>query len=160
MKDMVSGMFMIGVALILCAANFRAGGFHLVLDGLGPAWILLKRLWVPLVLMFIITGQAQIVIGRHMEVLKLWLAGEKGIFGCFAAGIFSPGGITVFPIVKNMWEMDMSKRALLAFLVSTQVVNWQMMMFRLPVLGWTITGILFLIGFGYAVLFAILMMIV
>ncbi len=134
---------MLVVLLFLCGLNFKAGGLKTVFDGIFASGQLGKKFLPPLILMFFIAGQADVFIHRYTEVLKIWLAGQKGILGSWMAGLVVPGGMSFFPIVQEMWEEGLNKGPLLMFLLSVQMLNWQTLMFRIPLLGPKLTGILY-----------------
>jgi len=134
---------MLAVLILLAVLNYRDGGVKAISDGIFASGNLSKKFLPPLVLMFFIAGQAEIFVYRYMEILKSWLAGQKGILGSWAAGLLVPGGMSFFPIVQKMWEDGLNKGPLLMFLLAVQMLNWQTLMFRIPLLGPKLAGILY-----------------
>ncbi len=138
-----NAIIMLAVLFLLGGLNFKAGGLKTVLDGVLASGHLSKKFLPPLVLMFFIAGQAEVFVYRYMEILKSWLVGQKGILGSWAAGIVVPGGMSFFPIVQKMWEDGLNKGPLLIFLLAVQMLNWQTLMFRIPLLGPKLAGVLY-----------------
>jgi uncharacterized membrane protein YraQ (UPF0718 family) len=140
---MINTVIMLAVLLLLFALNYRDGGIKTILDGFSASGHFSKKILPPLVLIFFIAGQAEIFVYRYMEILRVWLAGQKGILGSWAAGLLIPGGMSFYPIVQKMWEDGLNKGPLLMFLLAVQMLNWQTLMFRIPLLGPKLAGILY-----------------
>jgi len=140
---MINAAIMLAVLFLLFVLNYRDGGIKTILYGFSASGQLGKKFLPPLILMFFIAGQAEIFVYRYMEILKTWLAGQKGILGSWIAGLLVPGGMSFFPIVQKMWEDGLNKGPLLMFLLSVQMLNWQTLMFRIPLLGPKLAGILY-----------------
>jgi uncharacterized membrane protein YraQ (UPF0718 family) len=140
---LANAIIMLAVLFLLVGLNFRAGGANVILDGIFASGHLSKKILPPLVLMFFIAGQADVFVQRYMEILRIWLAGQKGILGSWTAGLLVPGGMSFFPIVQKMWEDGLNRGPLLMFLLAVQMLNWQTLMFRIPLLGPKLAGILY-----------------
>ena len=112
--------------------------------------------WTPLlIIMFLLTGQANALVSMHMEELKTWVAGGKGILGAVFAGMVTPGSLTMAPIVRQLWEEGMSRSFLLVYFVSASLLNIQIIMFRAPMFGKAATIGTTIAGAVLGVIFAI-----
>lgn len=91
------------IAIILFVINFRVGGGELVVSGLKSGGKTFLLLGASLLLIFVVSGQAQALVEKYAEAIKAWMSGGKGLVGSYLAGIFSPGSLSPLPVVKNMW---------------------------------------------------------
>ena len=93
-----------------------------------------------------------------MDEIKTRLSGEKSIFVALLGGALTPSTIAFFPIFKELWEQGVGRTAIIMFILSFMLLNWQILIFRVPLLGWSITlvsmaaaFILALIAAGFAI---------
>lgn len=148
------------ITIALFWANIRTGGVSSIVVGLKEGWKSFLSLASALVFMFLAVGQAQVLIARYSEAIRTYMAGGKGIFGSFLAGIVSPGNISALPIVKDMWEDGYSKKCLLVFLITSTLINFQITMWRAPIVGWKIMAIQYGITLVIALIFLLVVWII
>ncbi len=134
------------VMAILVISAYRIGGNTLVIKGIGTAGKMFLVYLPILIFMFLMMGQATTIIDTYKSQILVYLGGNKGIFGSLLSAYVMPGSITSMPIVRNLWDAGANKGALMVFLLSSSLVNWQVALFRQPILGWRLTAINFLCG--------------
>lgn len=133
--------------LALCLVNWKEGGAAQTLAGFKSTWGISLKYLMPIALIFLLMGQAEVLMNQHLELVKVWLTGGKGITAAWVAALISPGGgLTASPILRSLWDQSIGRDAVIMFLVSAALVNWQTLMFRQAILGWSITLYLFLAG--------------
>ncbi len=113
------------------SAGIRAGGTTFL--SLVP--MLLVAFWA--------MGEGMVLIRTYQAEVMESLRGGRGIAGSVFSGFAIPSSIAGLPIVKELWDAGGSKEILLVFLISSSLLNWQLVLFRQPMLGWTITAVSF-----------------
>ena len=121
--------------------NVRVGGRDLVLKGLGAAGQMTISFFPMLVLMFLLMGEAMVLVGLYRGELTTFLSGRHGLVGSFFSAIIMPGSLTSLPIIKELWDQGASRGPLLVFLLTSPLIGWQMILLQQPILGWKLTGI-------------------
>ena len=136
-------ILIIGVATLLVA--FYAGGWGLVRKGAFEGGKLFVVFIPTFVVAFLIVGLVKVLMDKYMdfEHLGVWLSGSKGILIALLSGILTPVILPFYPLLKELWGHNVGRLAIIMFLVSLSL-NWQVMLFRVPLLGWNIS----LLSFG------------
>lgn len=156
----VTELFSLCLGVVVVWLTFREGGWGLVNAGITAGWKLtLKMIPIMLIALFVI-GQAQVLMERYMDEIKVWLSGEKGIFVAFLGGVLTPSTIALFPIFKELWDQGVGRTAIVMFILSFTLLNWQILIFRVPLLGWSITLVSMAAAFVLALLAAGLFIII
>lgn len=133
-------------AIVLMVANYRVAGSGEVIKGLRFGGKSFVSMGLTLALVFIIMGQAQMLCVRYAQNLKELMRGEKGVMGGYVAGIFSPGIISALPVVKDMWEQGYPRAPLLMFLIASRLINLQLVLLMVPMIGWRVSSIQLAVG--------------
>ena len=129
---------LIGMALILVV--FREGGWALVRSGLSVSGKMFIEFLPVFVMGFLIVGQSKVLIELHMDTLRGWITGSRGIFSAWMGGMFVPGGMIIYPLFREWWRAGEIRLPFIAtFIVSFSLLNWQNLLFRATLLGWELT---------------------
>lgn len=146
----ISWAFVLNTAPILVAMavfawiNFRLGGRTSASKGFAVGKVMAISFLPALAIMFLTMGQAMVLLSDYKDEIKSFLSGSYGLQGTVAAAGIMPGSITGLPIVKEMWYQGISRNCLLLFLLASPLINWQILFFKVPMLGWRLTAIQFL----------------
>lgn len=150
MAQLLNTVPIVLIIVLVASFNFHEGGVVQVLAGFSATLNMFTKYLAPIALMFLISGQAEVLMSNHMDLVREWLSGGRGMFAAWLAAVASPGGgLPVYPLAKSLWEQHTGRAAIMMFLVSASLCNWQVLMFRQPMLGWSST--LHLMGTGFAV---------
>ena len=136
---LVNELFFLCLGVVIVWLTFREGGWQLVGSGMTAGWKLVLKMLPIMLIAFLVIGQAQVLMERHMAEIKVWLSGEKGIFVALLGGALTPSTIALFPIFKELWDQGVGRTAIIMFILSFTLLNWQILIFRVPLLGWGIT---------------------
>ena len=139
------GVVMI-VALILCGINYKVGGMDVIKLGLISGVKLFTGMIALIVALSFLSGQISAYYGEKPDTIKKIVEGKHGVLKSVVAGVIMPGGLAAGPVLKTEWENGGSKLAIIAFLVSSGLLNWSGVFFRIPILGGKITLIMYGIG--------------
>ncbi|MFA6554296.1 MAG: hypothetical protein WCS89_02195 [Candidatus Paceibacterota bacterium] len=143
----------IGILIIACGAlmaiNGKIGGMTLLKDGLGIGFKFFWRI-LPMIIVFtILAGQIEAFYSKHPDAIRSATTGNAGIIKAALAGALIPGGTSAGPILKSEWSNGGNKFAIIAFIIAMSLINWNMLLFRLPFFGEKIT--LCIYGIGIAI---------
>ena len=128
------------IALVVSLTVFYDGGLALLRKGGMEGGKMLAR-FIPLfVVAFFVVGQSKVLMDKHIDVQRLdtWLSGGKGILFALFSGIVTPVILPLFPLLKSMWDQNVGRLAIIMFLMAL-ALNWQVLLFRVPLLGWGVT---------------------
>jgi uncharacterized membrane protein YraQ (UPF0718 family) len=136
----------IDVALIvLCALVFLAvalslwkGGWQLTFSGLTRSVQIVEKVWLRLLLGFLLGGCIQVLIPK--ELVSKWLgtgSGLKGIFIGSYSGIFATGGPYVWmPIVASIYKSGATIGPVLSMITARGILGFQMLVvWQIPFFG-------------------------
>jgi uncharacterized membrane protein YraQ (UPF0718 family) len=136
----------IDVALIvLCALVFLAvalslwkGGWQLTFSGLTRSVQIVEKVWLRLLLGFLLGGCIQVLIPK--ELVSKWLgtgSGLKGIFIGSYSGIFATGGPYVWmPIVASIYKSGANIGPVLSMITARGILGFQMLVvWQIPFFG-------------------------
>jgi hypothetical protein len=125
--------------VILAGWNGLEGGSGEVLKGFTISYKMILGVALAVILAFLITGQAQMLIGRHMAKVLEFLNGKHGVWGSAGAGILAPQ-LTVYPEAEKLWRGGAASLGVIFTIVlATRLLNFQSVLFFLPFLGWNLT---------------------
>lgn len=150
----VNELFFLCLGIVIIWLTFREGGWQLVGSGMTAGWKLVLKMLPIMLIALLVVGQAQVLMERHMDEIKVWLSGEKGIFVALLGGALTPSTIALFPIFKELWDQGVGRTAIIMFILSFTLLNWQILIFRVPLLGWSITLVSMAAAFILALLAA------
>ncbi len=134
------------VALILCGINYKIGGVDLIKSGLASGVKLFGGMIALIVALSFLSGQISAYYKEKPDTIKKIVDGKHGVLKSILAGVIMPGGLAAGPVLKTEWDNGGSKLAIIAFLVSSGLLNWSGVFFRIPLLGGEITSIMYGIG--------------
>jgi hypothetical protein len=127
------------IFLALAIWNGIEGGSAAVLQGYAVSLNMLIGIALVILIAFLITGQAQVLVTRHMPTVLEFLNGKHGIWGSTGAGIITPT-LSAYPIVEELWRKGLAPiGVILSIILTTRLLNFQTMLFFLPFLGWNLT---------------------
>lgn len=131
------------LALTVCIGLFAfVKDRSLPMQGLSAAGGLFGRVWMELLLGFIIAGLLEVLISP--SEITVWLGTEsslRGIFVGWMAGLVIPGGpYLLFPIAAGLWKTGAAPGALIALITAKTLVSpIRMLTYEAPLLGWPLT---------------------
>lgn len=126
---------MLIMGLILMVANYRSADKTAVADGWKET-IKMSVSWTPLILvMFFLTGQANVLIRRNLDDVKTAISGGKGMIGAVVAGAITPGSMTSAPIIRELWSHQEGRGTLILYFLASNLINIQLILIRAPMLG-------------------------
>lgn len=132
---LVPGAILVALMLV----NFFQVGQDAVVGGIKMTSKMLVSLAIPIILAFLITGQAQMIVMRHLGRLGEFLNGDHGTLGAMGAGVLAPS-MSSYPIIHNLWQAGgISALTLFGFFLASRLLNFQMVLFYLPFFGWELT---------------------
>lgn len=146
MKSALNLSILIALTIVLCYANYREGGKDLVWQGLWSSRKFVLELGPIFMIFFLIMGQAQVFMERNLDVVRIWISGGKGIFLGWVAGAITPSILALYPLFLTLWEQHTGRLAIIMALISFPLMNWQILPFKVALLGWGLGGISFLSG--------------
>ncbi len=145
-KFLIDQVPLIIALAVLMYYTTRTGGMTMTMSGLATAGKMIVGYTPMLILMFLVMGEAMMIVSVHKVAMTTYLAGSHGLWGSLGAAFAMPGTLTSMPIVKELWEGGTSKAPLLVFLLTSPLIGWQIMLMRQPILGWKITGVMFAVS--------------
>jgi hypothetical protein len=108
---------------------------------------------MPLMFLFsLMYGQVQAYYIRKPAAVTSLMNGKQGIVNATILGALIPGGVTAGKALSVEWKKGNNRYAIIAFLLSMALLNWTIVMFRLPFLGTELTFIQLGIGAGITLL--------
>lgn len=128
------------LALIVSVIIFYDGGIAMIRKG-SIEGVKMFLGFIPMfVVAFFIVGQSKVLMDKYVDVqwLGTWLSGGRGILFAFLGGIVTPVVLPFFPILRSLWDVGVGRAAIIMFLMAL-ALNWQVLLFRVPFLGWKIT---------------------
>jgi hypothetical protein len=135
----------VGMVVLMCVA-YHKGGTDLAYRGIERAGMMMGAYMPMLIIMFMVMGEALVMIDMHKAAMITYLNGSQGLWGSLFASYTMPGSLTSLPIVKELWDINVNRAPLLVFLLTSPLVGWQIMLIRQPMLGWRLTAIHFCLG--------------
>ena len=140
----------IGILLVACVAlmfvNGKIGGTTLFKDGLGMGLRFLGKITPMIIAFTILACQIEAFYSKRPDAIRSVTSGGSGIVKAAFAGALVPGGTSVGPVLKKEWADGGNKMAIIAFIVSMNLVNWNILLFRLPFFGEKITAWIYGVG--------------
>jgi uncharacterized membrane protein YraQ (UPF0718 family) len=125
--------------LILVIWNGLEGGSTAILQGFTATYKMLLGVAIVVIIAFLITGQVQVLVGRHMTTVVEFLNGRHGVWGSTGAGIITPT-LSVYPVVQELWQKGLAPiGVILSVIITARLLNFQTILFFLPFLGWELT---------------------
>jgi len=101
----------------------------------------------PMIIVFtVLAGQIEAFYTKRPGAVRSVISGSAGIAKAAIAGALIPGGTSVGPVLKTEWANGGNKFAIIAFLISMNLINWNILLFRLPFFGEKITAWIYGIG--------------
>jgi hypothetical protein len=148
----------IGILIIVCIALFvingQIGGFVLFKDGLVRGAKFFLRITPMIIVFCVLAGQIEAFYTKRPDAVRSVISGNTGIAKAALAGAIIPGGTSVGPVLKAEWSNGGNKFAIIAFIISMNLINWNIILFRLPFFGEKITAWIYGVGIlivGFAV---------
>lgn len=136
-----------GVVILLTLVAFAALVAYvknpsLPVQGLYASGRLFGRVWLELLLGFIIAGLLDVLVSPGQ--VTAWLGTEssmRGIVAGWLAGLALPGGpYLLFPIAAGLWKAGVGPGALIALITAKTLVSpIRMLTYEAPLLGWRLT---------------------
>ncbi|MFH1490859.1 MAG: permease [Pseudomonadota bacterium] len=134
-----AALYILG-ALIVAAVAFSLfkGGWELTFLGLKNAGVLFEKVWVRLLLGFLLGGFIQVLIPRNL--ISKWLgagSGIKGILLASYASMFATGGPYVWlPIVVSIYRAGADVGPVLSLMTARGILSLQMLIvWQIPFFG-------------------------
>jgi uncharacterized membrane protein YraQ (UPF0718 family) len=131
------------IAIAVCFANYRIGGFQLVQAGLVGGLKMLGGISVLLVALGFLSGQIGAFYSKKPETVRSVISGEKGVIKAAFVGAILPGSMASGPVLRKEWNNGGSKYAILAFLMSATLISWSGLLIRIPFFGERISFIIY-----------------
>lgn len=142
------GALLVLAAVAITIIVFRDGGWSLVWAGVREGGNIFLTFLPIFLLAFFIVGESQVFMNRRLDEVKEWVSGGKGIFLAWIGGMVTPSSMALYPTLRDLWERERVGLSFTVTLVlSFALLNWQTILFRVPLLGWSITGLLYLSSF-------------
>lgn len=136
------------IFIVLAVWNGMEGGSAAVMQGIQYTGRMMVGVAIVILIAFLITGQAQMLVGRHMPKVIDFLNGKHGIWGAAGAGMIAPT-MSAYPVVQGLWQAGTAPiGVLLTIILTSRIINFQTVMFFLPFLGWRLTLISMVVGAG------------
>lgn len=130
------------VAMVVTVAiAYKQGGSRLSSEGLTTGAKMMVSFGPMLIIMFLLMGEAMVIVNQHKEWLKESMSGNKGLLGSLFAAYTMPGSLTSLPIIRELYDNGSNPWPLFVFMLTSPMVGWQIMLVRQPILGWKLTFI-------------------
>ncbi len=144
LTSMLTLLLLFASCLYIARTNYQIGGMDLVKIGFQGGGKFLLGI-MPIIIFAAISGQ----IGAHNKVrpdhMTEKLAGNS-ILRATTAGMISPGGSTLGPVLQEKWKNGGNKYAIIGCLVSISLLNWTTLLFRVSFFGEKLTLLIFAVG--------------
>jgi uncharacterized membrane protein YraQ (UPF0718 family) len=126
------------LVLLALALSLWKGGWQLTFSGLTRSVQIFEKVWLRLLLGFLLGGCIQVLIPR--ELVSKWLgtgSGLKGIFIGSYSGIFATGGPYVWmPIVASIYKSGANIGPVLSMITARGILGFQMLVvWQIPFFG-------------------------
>ncbi len=159
MKAFLNIGILIIACILLALINGKIGGFELFKDGINMGLKFLLKITPMIVVFTILAGQIEAFYSKRPDIIKSVIEGNGGIVKAAFIGALIPGGSSVGPILKTEWANGGNKMAIVAFILAMNLINWNILLFRLPFFGEKITAWIYGIGILIVSLVVTIMMI-
>jgi uncharacterized protein len=136
-----------GLVILLALAVFAALVAYfknpsLPVEGLYAGGRLFGRVWIELLLGFMIAGLLDVLVSPSQ--ITAWLGTDssmRGIVAGWLAGLAIPGGpYLLFPVAAGLWKTGVAPGALIALITAKTLVSpIRMLTYEAPLLGWRLT---------------------
>ena len=141
-RRMDAGLVLLLTLVAVAALTAYAKHPSLPVEGLYASGRLFGRVWVELLLGFLVAGLLEVLVSPG-EVAA-WLGTEssmRGIVVGWLAGLAIPGGpYLLFPIAAGLWKTGVAPGALIALITAKTLVSpIRMLTYEAPLLGWRLT---------------------
>ena len=119
------------------------------MGGMKDSGVMLLKI-IPIIILFsLITGQIQANYKVKPDNFGQ-MVGGKSMTKAIVAGILTPGGVTMGPVLQSEWKNGGNKYSIIAFLLASGLLGWTTFMFRISFLGEELT--LVFVGVGIALM--------
>lgn len=154
----------LGVILVACVIimliNWHVGGVDLVKNGTLRGLKFLVKIMPMIFLFSLLSGQIESLYIKKPEAVSSIITGPNGIAKAAIAGAIIPGGVASGPTLKSEWDKGGNRLAIISFIFSMSLINWNTLLFRMPFFGEKITAWIYGVGIAIVSLSVIIMMIV
>ena len=131
------------IAMALYVLCYRIGGISLVTSSLSKAWTFGALMGPNFLATFAAAGAASMLAVLYRDALLDFLDGT--FWHSLLIMHVVPGGVTVVPTIRELWETSVNRPQLLAVLVGAHTLNWQVSLLPLPLLGWQLTAYVYVV---------------
>lgn len=132
-----------------CWQNYSLGGGQLIANGMKDSGMMFLKI-IPIIILFaLITGQIQANYKVKPNNFGQ-MVGGKSMTRAVVAGILTPGGVTMGPVLQSEWKNGGNKYSIIAFLLASGLLGWTTLMFRISFLGEELTIVF--VGIGVALM--------
>lgn len=137
------------LVVLVSLLAFRVGGWELISAGLRKSGGMFRAFSLLFLVIILIAGQSHVLMERHMELIKAWVTGGRGLVTAWVSAFAIPGGgmVALYPELHTLWEQGIGRTTILLFLVAAPLINWQYLLFRVMFLGWKVSFMAYVFEF-------------